>query len=581
MKICTSWNLSALKENDFEKVKKANLDFVEKWRNNGEYLKDPKFLREALDEYENLEKNFGVGGDSLFKLSLQSILDQNNPEIKAKYNKLHQEAINLVNELEFFNLYLSKVSPEIQEVFLNSLELAEYKHFLETLFENAKYLLSEPEEKIMNLKSKVTHGNWVEMVENLLSKEEREGKNMAEILDLLSNKDKPTRDRAANWFNEILATHLDEAEHEINAILENEKIDRDLRGFKYPDGARHIADDIDSSVVEALIKAVENNFAISAKFYELKAKLLKQEKLEYHERNVSYGEIEKKFKFEEATKIVEKTFAKLDPEFGQFFTAYLEKGQIDAFPKKDKDSGAACISNLQKQPIFIYLNYLEKIRDITTIAHEMGHAIHFELARKSQNSLNDGASLAIAEVASTFMEDFVLQEVAQKMGDEERLALQMEQLNDQVSSIQRQIACYKFELELHKSHEEKSYLSAEEIGILFQKNMQAYMGNFVEQSKGSENWWVYWSHIRNFFYVYSYASGLLISKNLQQKVRNDSGFINNFKELLSLGTSISPKDAFAKVGIDISKKEFWEEGLQEQKALLDETWTLAQKLGKI
>ena len=111
--------------------------------------------------------------------------------------------------------------------------------------------------------------------------------------------------------------------------------------------------------------------------------------------------------------------------------------------------------------------------------------------------------------------------------------------------------------------------------------MAAYMGPAVKQSEGSENWWVYWSHIRNFFYVYSYASGLLISKSLQSSVKKDPNFISKVKEFLSAGSSESPKNIFAKLGIDITDHNFWEQGLKEIESLLNETETLAKKLGKI
>ncbi len=103
----------------------------------------------------------------------------------------------------------------------------------------------------------------------------------------------------------------------------------------------------------------------------------------------------------------------------------------------------------------------------------------------------------------------MLDEILHAADDELRLAIMMQKLNDDVSSIFRQVACYRFEQELHKDFRAKGYLSKEEIGKLFQKHMAAYMGNAVLQSEGSENWWVYWNHIRYFFYVYSYASGLL------------------------------------------------------------------------
>ena len=124
-------------------------------------------------------------------------------------------------------------------------------------------------------------------------------------------------------------------------------------------------------------------------------------------------------------------------------------------------------------------------------------------------------------------------------------------------------------------------LSSLIIGRLFQKHMSAYMGKYVEQSPGSENWWVYWSHIRSFFYVYSYASGLLISKSLQNSVKKDPRFINKVKDFLSAGLSDSPKNIFQKLGVDISDKNFWNKGLDEVESLLEETISLAKKLGKI
>jgi oligoendopeptidase F len=179
------------------------------------------------------------------------------------------------------------------------------------------------------------------------------------------------------------------------------------------------------------------------------------------------------------------------------------------------------------------------------------------------------------------MEDFVLEDILQEADDELRFAIMMAKLNDDVSSIFRQVACYRFEQELHSEFRRAGYLSKEEIGSLFQKHMAAYMGHAVEQSPGSENWWVYWHHIRYFFYVYSYASGLLISKSLQNTVKKDPAFIGQVMEFLSAGSSDSPKNIFGRLGIDISDGTFWDKGLDEVENLLNETARLAAKLGKI
>ena len=179
------------------------------------------------------------------------------------------------------------------------------------------------------------------------------------------------------------------------------------------------------------------------------------------------------------------------------------------------------------------------------------------------------------------MEDFVLNELLKDADDDLKLAIMMMKLNRDISSIQRQIACYMFEQELHKEYREKGYLSKDEIGKLFQKYMQAYMGEYVEESPGSENWWVYWGHIRNFFYNYSYSSGLLISKSLQNSVKKDPKFIDKVKEFMSTGLSDSPRNIFMKMGIDITKEEFWNKGLDEIENNLKEAEKLAKKLGNI
>jgi oligoendopeptidase F len=143
------------------------------------------------------------------------------------------------------------------------------------------------------------------------------------------------------------------------------------------------------------------------------------------------------------------------------------------------------------------------------------------------------------------------------------------------------VAAYQFEQDWHSEFRKKGYLSKEEIGGMFARHMQDYMGDFVDQSPGSENWWVHWPHFRTYFYVYSYASGLLISKSMQAAVKKDPKFISKVKEFLQAGTSDSPKNIFLKMGIDVADEKFWDLGLEEINKLLSDTDSLAKKLKKI
>jgi len=225
------------------------------------------------------------------------------------------------------------------------------------------------------------------------------------------------------------------------------------------------------------------------------------------------------------------------------------------------------------------LNYNEALDDLTTFAHELGHGINNELIKEKQNSLYFNTPKATAEVASTFMEDFVLEEILKDANDEEKLVILMQKLDADISSIHRQISCYLFEKEIHKTYRKEGYLSKERIGKIFKKRMNNYVGKFVDTSK-SDNWWIYWPHIREYFYVYSYASGLLISKSMQEKYFLDNSFIEKVKDFLSSGTSKTPREIFYELEINLDSF-FWNKGLDKVEKLLNKTWKLAEKLGKI
>lgn len=595
-----TWNLTPLFTGDNDpriaevrqEVKLATTAFVNKWEKRTDYLEDPAILKEALDEYEIWNRQHGpyIAEDYYYYLRLDQ--NQLDSDLRAHANKIDELGKKLQNEIQFFELRLAKVSPEYQQIFLSSPLLTDYHHFLETLFQQAKHQLSEAEEKIVTLKYATSHQYWVDMTSRLIAKEEREAidengqkitKPLTELLSLLYSQNKKVRDTAATAINDILTRVVPVAESEMNAILANKNnIEDELRHYGRPDSARHLADDIDTSTVDTLIKTVSDNLSISHRWYELKAELLGLTKLEYHERMIEYGQTGgKQYSYEEATSLVSQVYSNLDPELGQIFDSFVTNRQIDVYPRKGKKGGAFCASVSPAFPIYVLLNHTGKLNDVCTIAHELGHGLNDVFMKQAQNAINYGSPLSTAEVASTFFEDFALRKLMQEADDELKLALMVQKLDEDVATIFRQAACYMFEQELHAEFRAKGYLSQEEIGAIFQKHMADYLGPSVNMSEGSQNWWVYWSHIRRFFYVYSYVSGLLISKSLQNSVKQNPEFIVKVKEFLGAGSSRSPKDIFAGMGIDITDAAFWEKGLAEVESLLSETEALARKLGKI
>lgn len=590
--IKTAWDFSSLLVGDDDpkadgliiQAQEAYQKFVAKWESRTDYLADPSILKEALDDFEFLAREYDGLGSVGYYFYLRYHQNQTDPKIKAKNNSNYELEVKLANSVEFFTNRLAKIPLESQQTMLASQLLGPYHHFLEKLFESAKYVLTESEEKILNLKNATSFGNWVRMVREFISKEVREvidedgkpvQKTFTELLELIDSKNKEVRDTSAKAINAVFERHVDTAEHELNTILLDKKITDELRGISRPDLPRHIDDDIDTDVVDKLVETVTFRFDLAHRYYALKAKLLGVEKLAYHERNLTLGTLSQKYPFSRVVDVVGRAFGDLDSEFGEIFNSMIQAGQVDVYPVKGKYGGAFCVHKRLKDPSYILLNHTDRLNDVLTLGHEMGHAINNVLIARAQNALNNDTPLSTAEVASTFMEDFVFARAQQDYTPADQLYLLMEKLNDDVSSIFRQVACYKFEQELHKSYREKNYLTKEEIGALFTKHMSAYMGDAVEQSPGSQNWWVYWSHIRSFFYVYSYASGQLISKALQNMVRQDKTAIIKVKKFLSAGLSKSPKDLFLEMGIDITDRNFWNKGLDEVEQLLSQAESLA------
>lgn len=580
------WNTSKLYkdksdpriEKDIQTCIKKNKAFALRWRNNKKYLEDAKTLSIALKEYEQLQQRYGQCTKPHYYLFLLNSLNQTDTDIKAKLNKVSAISTQLENEIQFFELNISKVNVLQQRNFLKSTHLKNYKHYLEQLFTMSKYLLSDKEEKIFNLTSKTGYSNWVNMVSELLDKqkllvkdEQRETKEITynEIGKYLDSKEKFVRDYASKQFNKINGKYLEIAEFEINSILEGKKISDDYRGITRPDLTRYLSDDIDAEIVDVLSSTVTEYFNIPQRYYKYKANQLGQRKIKYYERNVPLGNVDLEYKYDHAMSIVKNTFKDLDGDFYDIVSDFERNEQYDVFPKEGKSGGAFCVSVGKDFPTYILLNHTNKLNDVLTIAHESGHGIHSELS-KCQSELNSGYPTSLAEVASTFFEDFVLEEILKDSTDDVRKVILNQKVNNDISTIFRQIAFLNFEKELHGEFRKSGYLNKERISDIFVKHMKEYLGKSVIDDESMRYGWIYVSHFRSFFYVYSYASGLLISKALQSMVREDKRDIDLVKRFLSSGSTKSPKEIFRDMGIDITKKEFWIRGIKEVERNLEE-----------
>ena len=568
--IKTDWNLNQLYkspedpqiEKDILVAEKAYKSFAKKYSSTKKYLTNENALFIALKDYEKLAEI--PVSKTMFYLHLAQDLDSKNEMVRAKSNLLSQRLQKMENLIIFFGINISKIDEKKKKKFLTSKKLAHFKYLLKNHFDSGKYVLTESEEKILSLKSLPSHSLWTEMVSKMKSKQtlEYKGKNIpiAEAESMV--KELSTKKEIVDLQNKIMEKYFalaDVAEGELNAIVIDKKISDELRGFKEPYDATILGYENERKTVMNLVKTVTDNFSVAHRFFEVKAKMLKVSKLFYADRGASVGKLRTKVSFDESYNILQKLFDSLDPKFGEILKGFVANGQIDAFPKVGKTGGAYCSHNY-KSPTFVLLNHTDSLNSLSTFAHEMGHAIHSEFS-KSQPAIYEGYSTSTAEVASTLFESFLFYDRFEKMTKEEKIIALHDKIQDDVSTIFRQVACFNFEEEMHKTIKEKGNMPKEEFASVMNKHMKSYIGK-VEFAEKDGYFFVGWSHLRYFFYVYSYAFGQIVSKALYKKYQEDKTYIEKIKKFLSAGGSMSPEDIFKSIGIDLTKPDFFKKGIE-------------------
>jgi len=566
----TEWDLSLLYssladsriERDQKQADKAVAAFAKKYRNKEDWLKHPTALAKALADYEKLiELPAGKAG---YYAGLRKELNVEDKEAEAFGAKLEERGTKRGNQILFFALKLGKVPRPSQKKFLTAHVLKPYRYWLTQLFESAKYDLTEAEEKILALLSDVSYGRWVQATENILNKKTvlfgKKTLPLPEAEAMVQNLHTKERRELYRKIRDVYESAGDMGESEINAVYTTKKIEDELRGFKTPYEATIRGYQNDQKSILALVEAVNKNTKISHRFYEIKRKLLKENKLTYADRSAHIGEISTKVSFEKAVQIVRETFGELHSSYVDIFDRLLANGQVDVLPKKGKSGGAFCAYGIVV-PTFVMLNHIGNFESVKTLAHEMGHAIHSELTKK-QRSMYQGHPVSTGETASTFFEAAALHRIIELLPLEERVIALHDAVQDNIASVFRQVACFNFENALHEAIRKDGYVPKEQIAQLLSSHMQAYLGPAVELGPKDGYQFVHWSHIRRFFYVYTYAYGQLISKALLREVKKEPRFIEKVNDFLSAGDSRSPYDLFKSCGLDTKKPEIFLAGLK-------------------
>ncbi len=553
-------------DQDLAKTEAAYRSFAKKYKQS-KFTSDAKVLRRALTDLNKLSLDPSTARPGRY-FGLRSALNSKDDVANKKLNLIDERLTKAANEILFFELELGKVAKAQQNKFLKDPSLAEYTYYLKRVFLEATYDLTELEERILRLVSGPSYGMWVDATEKMLGARKiryrQKDISLNEAIDHVGVL--PFTEKPKLWkiITQELETFGEVVENEITAICTRKKVGDELRGFKKPYSATVLNYENTEKSVESLVDAVSTiGFKNSQQFYKLKAKLHQVPKLEYAQRGAHIGTAPS-IPFTEAVEICRDVFYGVSETYGQIFDTMLRNGQIDVYPQHGK-RGGAFMSGETAQPTKVFLNHVDNFSSLTTLAHEMGHAIHTERA-KTQPPQYQGYSTTVAETASTLFEGLLFNAVYEQASEAQQTVLLHDKLSRDIATIQRQIAFFNFELDMHQSVREQGAITKEELNLLMQKHLRSYMGTAVNVTEADGHSYVYVSHFRYGFYVYSYAFGILMSSVMAEAYRQNPAYLKEIDELLCAGCSADVATLFKNIGLNTESASTFTKGLAEQTA---------------
>ena len=358
----------------------------------------------------------------------------------------------------------------------------------------------------------------------------------------------------------------------LNTIAFEKQVEDRWRRYATPAQARHIANEVDAEAVAALEAAVVESYPrLSHRYYALKAKVMGKRVLDHWDRNAPLtAATPRHYGWNEARGMVLQAFGGLAPKFASTAERFFDHPWIDAQPRSGKQSGAYSHPVTPDRHPFVFLNYMGERRDVLTLAHELGHAVHQTLAAP-QGALLADTPLTLAETASIFGEGLVFDRLLAEAAPADRRALLAGKIEDGLNTVVRQIAFHRFETRFHDARA-AGELSPEEIGRIWLEVMGESLGPAVRLNPGYETYWSYVSHfVHAPFYVYAYAFGnLLVEALMEARRQNPRGFAPLYEDLLAAGGARTYVEALKPFGLDPRDKAFWSAGCERLVRLVDE-----------
>ncbi|WP_339834158.1 M3 family oligoendopeptidase [uncultured Parvibaculum sp.] len=531
-------------------------------------------LAEAIRAYEMIEDRLGR------LMSFSGLLyaqDNTNPAHAKFYGDMQARVTTISTKLLFFALDLNRLDDAALAHALRDPSLAYYEPWLRDLRAMRPYQLSDELETLLHEKSITGHAAWNRLFDETMARlsfeVDGEVLTLEGALHLLSDKDRGKRAAAAQALAGVFRAGLPLFALVTNTLAKDKEIEDRLRGFADIAQSRHIANRVETEVVDALAEAVQRAYpALSHRYYAMKARWLGLEQLEYWDRNAPLPHADDTtIPWQLARDTVLDAYRGFTPQMATIAEQFFEKGWIDAPIRPGKTSGAFSHPTVPSAHPYVLVNYQGKTRDVMTLAHELGHGVHQVLAAK-QGALMADTPLTLAETASVFGEMLTFRKLLASASDPaRRKAMLASKVEDMLNTVVRQTAFYMFERRVHTARREGE-LTADQIGRIWLDVQGESLGPAIRLGEGYETYWCYISHfIHAPFYVYAYAFGDCLVNSLYAVYEQaQEGFAERYMRMLEAGGTLRHKELLAPFGLDASDPAFWDKGLSVIGGFIDE-----------
>ncbi len=576
------WNLKDLYEsskskhinNDLNKLRIITKKFEKKYASKVVKLRSKQLLK-AIIELEDIDTKM----DKIMSYAhLLVAEDGNNEKNKIFYQQMQEQITNISSSIVFFSLELNEISEINFKKIYSDQKLKIYKNWIKNIRKFKPYQLDVKIEKLLQEKSITSRSAWVRLFDDTITslKFPFKGKNLssAEIFNFLSDKKESNRKKSAEVVSTVLKENINLFTSITNNLAKDKSINDKWRGLTNPVSSRNLSNVVEDEVVEALTETIIENYPkISHRYYKIKSKWFKKNKLMYWDRNAPLPfQSQSVYSWKDARQIVTDAYSNFDKRAGDIVNKFFDNSWIHAPVIPGKSPGAFAASTVPSVHPFILVNYQGKARDIATLAHELGHGIHQYLAGHKQTYFNSSTPLTLAETASVFGEMLTFKSLLSITTKEnERKGLLANKVEDMLNTVVRQIAFFEFEKRIHHQRKIKE-LSVNEICKIWIDVQKQSLGPSI---KFNDDYKYFWSYIPHFihspFYVYAYAFGDCLVNSLYNVYENKlPKFEDKYITLLESGGSDTYDKLLKPFGLNPKKKDFWQKGVNVIENLIDQ-----------